>query len=636
LSSSERRLAAIMFTDMVGYTALGQRNESLSLALIEEQRRLIRPLLSSHAGREVKTMGDAFLVEFPSALEAVLCAAEIQEKLAERNSAVPEQRKLQVRVGIHVGDVVHGAGDIFGDAVNVASRIEPLAEEGGICVSQQVYDSVRNKTELEFEALGEVELKNVQLPLNVYRIVMRQRGARRAEPRPAKERLAVLPFVNISPDPNDEFFADGLTEELITELSRAGGLKVIARTSVMHYKKKDKKVSEIGRELNVGSIVEGSVRKAGNRIRVTVQLIDARTEEHLWASNYDKDMGDVFAIQTDIASRVAGSITSGSFFKAPTVETKSVEAYTLYIRALQHYHEASESSLRKALPLFDRAISIDPGFVRAYAALSQTWGRLAINGYEDFSVISNNAEPAARRALELDPDSAEGHAALAHVHWVLDRFEDCISEAETAIRINPSLAEAYLSLGVILATVGNFQEAIVNAKKGYELDPLNENVGLQLAFFLNYSGRAAEALPVLERMNALNPRNARIHNRFAECYMINGDFDKAQEWITRGLELNPREPLLRLNQGLLYAFTGRTKEAEASRKEIQGNKLESVRLYGQLFINAALGNLDEAFKALDRTAETHSWPALIKTLPVFAELRKDPRYASFCSKVGLT
>jgi adenylate cyclase len=620
---------------MVGYTAVGQTDESLSLALIDEQGKLIRPILSKHNGREVKTMGDAFLVEFSSALEAVLCAAEIQERLGDRNWTVPERRRLQVRVGIHVGDVVYGSGDVYGDAVNVASRIEPLAKAGGVCISQQVYDSIRNKTALEFESLGEVELKNVQIPMNVYKMVLREKGTGRAEQLAPRERLAVLPFVNISPDPNDEFFADGLTEELITELSRAGDLKVIARTSVMHYKKKDKKVSEIGRELNVGSIVEGSVRKAGNRIRVTVQLIDARTEEHLWASNYDKDMGDVFAIQTDIASRIAGSITSGAFFKAPSVETKSVEAYTLYIRALQHYHEASESSLRKALPLFDRAISIDPGFVRAYAALSQTWGRLAINGYEDFSVISNNAEPAARRALELDPDSAEGHAALAHVHWMLDRFEDCISEAETAIRINPSLAEAYLSLGVILATVGNFQEAIVNGRKAYELDPLNENVGLQLAFFLNYSGRGAEALPVLERMNALNPRNPRIHNRFAECYMINGDFDKAQEWITRGLELNTREPLLRLNQGLLYAFTGRTKEAEASRKEIQGDKLESVRLYGQLFINAALGNLDEAFKALDRTAETHSWPALIKTLPVFAELRKDPRYTSFCGKVGL-
>jgi len=624
-----------MFTDMVGYTAVGQTDESLSLALIDEQGKLIRPILSRHNGREVKTMGDAFLVEFSSALEAVLCAAEIQERLGDRNWTVPERRRLQVRVGIHVGDVVYGSGDVYGDAVNVASRIEPLAKAGGVCISQQVYDSIRNKTALEFESLGEVELKNVQIPMNVYRMVLREKGTGRAEQLAPRERLAVLPFVNISPDPNDEFFADGLTEELITELSRAGDLKVIARTSVMHYKKKDKKVSEIGKELNVGSIVEGSVRKAGNRIRVTVQLIDARSEEHLWASNYDKDMGDVFAIQTDIASRVAGSITAGAFFKAPSVETKSVEAYTLYIRALQHYHEASESSLRRALPLFDRAISIDPGFVRAYAALSQAWGRLAINGYEDFSVISNNAEPAARRALELDPDSAEGHAALAHVHWVLDRFEDCISEAEIAIRINPSLAEAYLSLGVIHATVGNFQEAIVNGRKAYELDPLNENVGLQLAFFLNYSGRGAEALPVLERMNALNPRNPRIHNRFAECYMINGDFDKAQEWITRGLELNTREPLLRLNQGLLYAFTGRKKEAEASREEIQGDKLESVRLYGQLFINAALGNLDEAFKALDRTAETHSWPALIKTLPVFAELRKDPRYTSFCGKVGL-
>ena len=368
---------------------------------------------------------------------------------------------------------------------------------------------------------------------------------------------------------------------------------------------------------------------------MTVQLIDARTEEHLWASNYDKDLDDVFAIQSDIASRVAGSISSGGFFKAQKVDTQSVEAYSLYIRALQHYHEASEPGLRKALPLFDRAISIDPGFVRAYAALSQTWCHMATNGYEGFGVVSDKAEPAARKALELDPESAEAHAALAQVHWVLDRFDECVSEAETAIRLNPNLAEAYVSLAVIEGTLGNFEEAIANAKKAYDLDPLNENAGLHLAFLLNASGRSAEALPMLERMHALNPRNPRVPNRYAEGYMMRGEYEKAQEWISRGLELSPGEPILRLNQGLLYAFTGRTKEAEASMREMQADKHEPVRLYGQLFINAALGNLEEAFKALDRTAETHSWPALIKTLPVFAELRKDPRYLGFCRKVGL-
>jgi adenylate cyclase len=633
--SGERRLAAIMFTDIVGYTRSAQSDESQALALLEEHRSILRPVFASHGGAEVKTMGDAFLVEFKSALDAVRCAAEIQERIARRNAASSRKASLLVRVGIHVGDVVHGSGDVYGDAVNVASRIEPLAKGGGICISEQVYQSVRNKAGFEFEPLGEVELKNVELPMGVYRLVMPGQRTPAAESVAPRARLAVLPFVNISPDPNDGYFADGLTEELITKLSQVGDLKVIARTSAMSYKNKEKKVSEIGRELNVGSVIEGSVRKAGNTIRVTVQLIDARTEEHLWASNYDKDLDNVFAIQSDIASMVAASVSAGSYLKASRKDTDDIESYTLYIKAAQQYHESTESSLRQAMALLDEALSKDPNFIRAHALLAQALCRLATSGFEEYSVASVRAEPAARRALELDPDSAEAHAALADIDWVLDRFDDCVLEAETAIRINPNLADAYYPLSVIHGTMGRFDEAIATGRKAFELDPLNENIGLHLATMLNAGGKRAEMLPILEKLNRINPRSPRVHNKFAEYYMFANDFVKAQEWLRSGMSLNPKDPLLRLNQGLLYAFTDRRREAELALQDLQTDKSEAVRLYGQLFIRTVLGDLDDALEALYKSADLHSWPALILTAPIFSELRKDSRFPEFCRKVGL-
>src|ERR1700722_7388077 len=269
MADGERRLAAIMFTDIVGYTHLSQADESLALELLREHQRLLRPTFTAHGGTEVKTIGDAFLVEFRSALEAVVCAVEMQKRMGERNAEAGPSRRIELRIGIHIGDVVHGPGDIYGDAVNVASRIEPLAEPGGICISQQVFDQIRNKTALEIDKVGDVRLKNIDLPQGVYKINI---GGRRSADEKAgpRERLGVLPFVNISPDPADEYFADGLTEELISKLSEIRGLKVIARTSVMSYKRTGKKVSEIAGELGVGSVIEGSVRKAGDRIRISV------------------------------------------------------------------------------------------------------------------------------------------------------------------------------------------------------------------------------------------------------------------------------------------------------------------------------------------------------------------------------
>jgi adenylate cyclase len=638
MESGERRLAAIMFTDIVGYTRLAQSDESLALELLEEHRGVLRPAFQAHGGTEVKTMGDAFLVEFRSALEALLCAVEMQEKMRVRNAGVPTPRRLDLRIGIHVGDIVHRQGDVQGDAVNVASRIEPLAEPGGICISQQVFDQVRNKTDLTIERMKEIRLKNVKVPLEVYRVLPplpHDGPSKKDEHRAPRERLAVLPFVNISPDPGDEYFADGLTEELISRLSEIRGLKVIARTSVMSYKRTGKKVSEIAAELGVGSIVEGSVRKAGNKIRVTVQLVDAGTEEHLWASNYNKELDDIFAIQSDVASRVAGSLSSG-FFGGLQRDTGDIEAYTLYLRGLQASHASTESSLRESVTLFDRAVERDPSFVRAQAALSSAWGKIVSGGYEDFRLISEKAEPAARAALEAGPDFAEAHAAMANVHFLLDRFDEGAAECEEAIRINPNLSEAHALLGLLYAHHRSLDESLRELQRAYELDPLSFNGLIYLEMVAQVAGRSILALEILEKMKVLSPNNPRAYVGTAEYYMKEGDFPRAQEALDIARRLGPSEPLIKLNQGILYAMEGRRREADEMLDEVLKDKSESVRLYGVLYIQAALGNVDAAFGALDRMAETHSWPFLLKVHPLFEGLRRDPRYPEFCRKVGLT
>ena len=288
----------------------------------------------------------------------------------ERNVDIAPPNKLQLRIGIHVGDVVYGKGDIYGDAVNLAARIEPLAQPGGVCISQQVFDHIRNKTSLRIEKVGDVRLKNVDLPQSVYRVSSEAGRRVKDEGGGSRERIAVLPFVNISPDPNDEYFADGLTEELISKLSEVKGLKVIARTSVMGYKRTEKKVSEIASELGVGSLIEGSVRKSGNKVRISVQLIDAPSEEHLWSSNYNGDLTDIFAIQTDVATRVASALSTTVFSGDGRGDTENVEAYTLYLKAMQVSYDTSEKGARETVALLQRAISLDPSFARAYVGLA--------------------------------------------------------------------------------------------------------------------------------------------------------------------------------------------------------------------------------------------------------------------------
>lgn len=633
---AQRRLAAIMYTDMVGYTSLGQRNESLSLALADEQRKIIRPVLARHSGREVKTMGDAFLVEFSSSLDAVRCAYDIQRAAREFNISMPEDKRVHLRVGIHLGDVVGSNGDISGDAVNIASRIQPFAEEGGVCMTRQVFDQVQNKFELSLVSIGTKTLKNVSSPVEIFKIIMPWSEKSMAPTiHLEKNRVAVLPFTNMSPDPNDEYFADGMTEEMISALSRLPGLRVISRTSVMQYKKQTKPMADIGRELGAGTLMEGSVRKAGSRVRIAVQLIDASTDNHLWAENYDRNLDDVFAIQTDVASRVSSSLRSGGFAGQVHADTEDMEAYTIYLRAMQLSHENTESSLKEAVTLLQDAVSRDPSFARAHVGLTLSYYRMANSGYSEFTILKEGAEVEARKAIALDPSLAEAHASLAVTLQFLDQFDESVLEAKKAIEISPNTADAYFTLGFDHCTMGRLDEGIPLYRKALELDPLSVQKARVLCVVLGIMGKTEESRGILSKMLQLYPENPTVYLALAESYMFDKDYVKAQKMLDRGLALNPVEPLGLINQGLLYALTGKPDEVRGVLKKLEGLQRETPLLYSRIFIHTALGEFDQAFDALSKATETHVWPFTIKTHPLFEQLRKDPRFREFCLKMKL-
>ncbi|MDA4115120.1 MAG: hypothetical protein OK442_01025, partial [Thaumarchaeota archaeon] len=403
----------------------------------------------------------------------------------------------------------------------------------------------------------------------------------------------------------------------------------------------EKKVSEIAAELRVGSIIEGSVRKAGDRIRISVQLIDPRTEEHLWSSNYDSKLGDIFAIQSDVASKVSAALSAGFFSRETRKETDDIEAYTLYLRAMHLSYETSEASTKESLTLLQRAVAKDPTFARGYAGLADAWRKRGIVGYEEFLAAAKNAEAAAAKALELDPGLAEAHSSMAGVHAMLDRFDAELVEAEAAIRINPNLSEAYASLGVVDSIMRTTHQALLMFKRAYELDPLSFGAGEMLATTATWAGDDALAREVLARMREFNPKDPKVYLCTADYYMAKEDFAEAQKMVDAARSVGHDEPMVAVSQGLLFALSGKRKQAEDALEEMAAHGKESSRLRaelslrGELYMQTALGNLDEAFGVLMQQAETHSWPFTIKIDPLYAKMRDDPRFLDFCKKVGI-
>src|SRR5438874_8108455 len=574
--NEQRRLAAIMFTDMVGYSAMAQRDDQLALALLEEHRQLLREIFPRFHGTEIKTIGDAFLVEFGSALEAAQCAIEIQRTLAKRNHDVTSDRRIEVKIGIHIGDVVHRGGDVYGDGVNIASRIEQLAGAGGICVSMDVERQIRNALEARFEKFGSAELKNIKLPMELFRIVLpwetgtkaevgasrnfskkssfpvtaaavvlvsllfawwfMHRSSQNSQPAatvranalpaspptaPDQKSVAVLAFVNLSDDKGSEYFSDGISEELLTVLQKIPGLHVAARTSAFSFKGKDATAQEIGQKLGVAHLVEGSVRKAGDLVRIAARLTQANTGEERWSENYTRNLKDVFAVQTELAQTIVeqlrGQLTGGAANPTTKAEiqaevraaekggTKNVEAHESYLQGRFFLNRHSEKETDQARAAFERAVQLDPKFALAWAGLAQThvWdcNYATEGGQKGFNDHLAAARNAVERAIAIEPDLPDALYPKAMIETNFDyNWKGAAETLRKALALAPQDPALLMEAGNLAQARGELTQGLDLFRRAVALDPVNAQARAFLANGLSNSGKQEEARAEYARM----------------------------------------------------------------------------------------------------------------------------------------
>ncbi|WP_025034132.1 adenylate/guanylate cyclase domain-containing protein [Bradyrhizobium sp. DOA9] len=483
----ERRLAAVLAADMVGFSRLMEVDEAGTLARLKTHRvELIDPAIAKNRGRIIKTTGDGMLAEFHSVVDAVLCAAEVQRRMARRNADVPPPRWIQFRIGINLGDVIVDQNDIFGDGVNVAARLETLAEPGGICVSGAVRDQVGDRLDgVQFDDLGEQSVKNIARPIRIFRIRLAEGpaslpdGSSRALTQPGvskKPSIAVLPFANMSGDPEQEFFADGLTEDIITELSRFHDLLVISRNSTFVYKGKAVKVQDIGREFGVDYVIEGSVRKAGERVRVTVQLIDAETDRHIWAERYDRELRDIFAIQDEmtraIVATLPGRVEAATHDRTKRKPTDNMPAYECVLAAKLLHHRSTRDDNAQAQTLLNRALAMDPNYAHAHAWKACVLGQCWIYGWcADREATFEQVASELEIALALDDNDADVHRILAALNLTRHDYEKATYHQERALALNPNYDLVVVQQGELLTWLGLPEEGIDWIRKAMRLNP---------------------------------------------------------------------------------------------------------------------------------------------------------------------
>jgi TolB-like protein len=543
---------------------------------------------------------------------------------------------MLVRIGIHVGDVVERCGDIFGDAVNVASRIYPLAEPGEICLTEEVFLQVRNKVPYAMERLPEQSLKHVDYPMAVYRVLLSSRLERSAGEAPPKNRLAILPFANISPDPKDEYFADGMTEELISTVSKVRKLQVISRTSVSRYKGGGKSVGEIGRELNVGAVLEGSVRKVGDKVRIAAQLIDVQADQHLWSETYDRGLEDVFGVQSEIASRVAKALEVqllGTDAQAMKKGTESTEAYVLYLKGRYFWNKRTLEWYHRAIEQFEKAIEKDAGYALAYSGLADCHLIMGRWGYVPPAAAYPKAKQYALKAIELDEDLAEPHAALGAV---LSEYEYKWSEGERefkrSIELNPSYATAHNWYALCLGHVGRLGEAIEEIEKAHELDPLSAVICVGGSEEYLFAGLYDMAIEAARRALELDPNFG--HGSLGAAYTQKGMYGEAIAELKEDIKcLGGTGGEL----GYAYAISGRREDAMKVLTDLNAG-LEKGEDYefaiGQVYIG--LGEKEEALRWLEKAYEKHVGDFdHLKCDPLYGSVRGEPRFRELMKKVGL-
>jgi adenylate cyclase len=570
----DRRLAAILAADVVGYSRLMGASEAGTLAALKTHRReLVDGKIAEHHGRIVKLTGDGMLVEFPSVVNAVACAVEIQRRMVERNAGIPGDRRIEFRIGVNLGDIIVEDNDIFGDGVNVAARIEGITQPGGVCVSGSVRENVGNRLELAFEDMGEQALKNIERPVRVYNVSLgtpaplsSSTPQAQAEAAPkAKPSIAVLPFNNMSGDPEQEYFSDGITEDIITDLSKISALSVIARNSVFTYKGKPTDVQEVSRRFNVASVLEGSVRKAGQRVRITAQLVNGQDGVHLWADRFDRELTDIFAIQDEITKTIVEQLKVKLLPAEKAViaqtPTENMEAYTYYLRGRQFFHRHSKSYYLLAKRMFAKAVELDPLYARAYAGIADCDSFLFLHYQVNIPVAEILATAA--KALDLESGLAEAHASRALALSLGERHAEAGAEFERAIALNPNLfegryfyARACFARGKLDRAAELLEQALAIRPDDYQSQILLIPIYRSLGRKSDVSEAARRGLELAQRELVANPENPRPAYLGAGALVELGESTRAREWAARALAIDPDDILTQYNIACLYSLLG--------------------------------------------------------------------------------
>jgi adenylate cyclase len=681
-----RRLSAILAADAADYSRLMGADEVATVRDLDAARAVFRAEIEAHQGRVVDTAGDSILAVFETAAGAVDAALAIQKTLALASAASPADHKLRFRVGVHLGDIIEKPdGTVYGDGVNIAARLQALAEPGGITVSGSVRAAVQGKVRAGFEDRGEQSVKNIPEPVHAYRVLADgvPVGGRRSIAKTSHRwpvgrrvattlvaacvllaagalvllwpwqhvevagldthRVAILPFNNISPDPEDAYFADGITEELISRISRIGELSVIARTSVMQYKDTAKRIDAIGRELAVGTILEGSVRKAGDRLRITAQLIDVGSQAHLWSQDYDRDLGDVFAIQSEIANKVADALkvtlVSGGAGSTGRPQAGNLEVYSLYLKGRYFFNQGTKEGLEKAQQYFEKALAADPGYAPAYAGLALVFGDLTWKAFLPPAETYPKAKAMAERAIALDGRLPDAWVALALAEidyfWNWDAGERAVKQA---LEIDPNHAMAHDIYGhrILSAVRGRYDEAIGEMRRALALDPLSLGTNNHLGMVYRHARRYDLAIEQFHRTIETWPNYMFPHLGLGWAYSSKGMYDEAIEQLQLAAELTKRTPYVLGHLADAYARAGRRTEALALVEELKERATRSPVTASAFFAAyRGLGDKDQAFQWLEQMYEERHPEIIYLKDGENDVLRSDPRFTEMLRKLGL-
>ena len=645
-SQRVRQLAAVMFADMTGYTAMMQEDEKRANILRLRQRQALENFIPGYKGKIIQYFGDGTLSIFGSAIDAVKSAIRIQEDLQK-------EPKVLLRIGIHSGDIVYDSEGLYGDCVNIASRIEALAVPGAVLISDKVYDEVKNQNDIKTALLGKFTLKNVKRQVEVYAIanegLVVPTAAQVGVKAGSEKSIAVLPFVNMSADPENEYFSDGISEEILNSLTRVEGLQVTARTSAFSFKGKNEDIRQIGTKLGVNTVLAGSVRKAGKKIRITAQLINTADGYHIWSEVYDSDLEDIFQVQDEIALKILNRLKENfevgkkkeQLVKAPT---ENIDAYNLYLKGRYYWNKSNPEDISKAIKSFEDAISVDPGFALPYCALSYCYSFLGSAGLMPPSEAYPRAKDYTLKAIELDPDHAESHLSLATIkffhNWDFDGAESSLNKA-LGLSLNSALINQVH--GWFLIAKGDFKNAIAKMEQALILDPLSLPLTSNLADAYSFAGRFDEALAQYDKIIEMDPSYRRGFEGRGMIFLARGDYEKAIEDFEQYHKLigNPLKGLSSL--GHAYAAAGQTDKAmECLEKIRQREKAEpGVLLHmDYAFLYSGLKDFDQAFYYLNKTYEQRLGIACLGMIfciryPMLNELKSDPRFKELTQKMGI-